>query len=109
MSQINNSFGSGGMSLAMSEAQFAQFFQFLKEQKEKLPIVKAVSYVGEQVGPEPVWVLNEKVQIGSDGQPVHPDKQKFIWLEEAFPFTGISLEQLIPSIKYPLNSNVLQE
>ena len=49
MSQINNSFGSGDMSLAMSEAQFAQFFHFLKEQQEeKLAIVKAVSYVGEQ-------------------------------------------------------------
>ena len=31
MSQINNSFGSGDMSLALNEAQFAQFIQFLKD------------------------------------------------------------------------------
>ena len=106
MAQINNSFRSGGMSLAMSEAQFAQFFQFLKEKVATLPIVKAVSYDGEQSGE--VWVLNRDVHIDKQEHPIQAEDRKFIWLEEAFPITGISLEQLIPTIKYPLNSRVLR-
>ena len=42
MTQINASFGSGGMTLALNESQFALFFQFLKEDVSTIPIVQAV-------------------------------------------------------------------
>ena len=60
------------MSLAMSEAQFAQFFQFLNEKVAILPIVKAVSHVGEQSGT--VWVLNKDVHIDRQGHPIQAEE-----------------------------------
>ena len=69
------------MSLAMSEAQFAQFFQFLKEIKvATLPIVKAVSHVGEQSGA--AWVLNKDVHIDRQGHPIQAEDRKFIHLAQ---------------------------
>ena len=61
MSQINNSFGSGGMSLALNDMQFSLFVQFLKnEGHNALPIRKAVTFVGRQKD-NPVWVLGSNM------------------------------------------------
>ena len=49
MTQINASFGSGGMTLALNDSQFALFFQFLKEDVSTIPIVQAVTHIGGQV------------------------------------------------------------
>ena len=47
MVQLNNSFGSGGMSLAFNKAQFAAFIELLKiEQRQHLAIRKAACTIG---------------------------------------------------------------
>ena len=39
MKQINSSFGSGGMGLALSEVEFASFIMFLKSRDHIMPTV----------------------------------------------------------------------
>jgi hypothetical protein len=78
MQQINNSFGSGGMSLALNEMQFASFFQHLKNNNlhGTLPIKKAASIIGLQVDSnEPVWVLNKDLQLSLDGE-IIPENER---------------------------------
>ena len=50
MAQLNGSFGSGGMSLALNEAQFSSFIQHLKDEGNQtgLPIKKAACNIGLQ-------------------------------------------------------------
>ena len=74
MAQLNNSFGSGGTTLAMSEAQFSLFFQLLKKDVAKLPVAKSTTHVGEQS--EGVWVLNKTTQIDADGDLIAKDIQE---------------------------------
>lgn len=117
MCQLNNSFGSGGMSLAMSEAQFSMFIQYLKNSISKLPIVNAVTHVGEQS--DGVWVFNKTTQINSSGEVTTTEfgeageilvqeNQEYIWLEEAFSDrNSISVDQLIPTITLPTDSGIL--
>lgn len=107
MAQINNSFVSGGMSLALSEAQFSAFIQFLKEDVSNLPIVKAVTHIGEQSSK--VWVLNEDTQIDKDGNVLSEDEKDYIWLKEAFSdnYGNMNIEELIPNVTLPLSTNVL--
>ena len=57
MSQINNSFGSGGMILALNEAQFVQL---LKDDAPSLPI-------RTEVGKQEVCVMGEDLQVNKSG------------------------------------------
>ena len=45
MTQLNNSFGSGGMTLAFNEAQFAAFVQFIKT-VDDIGKYGSTSYIG---------------------------------------------------------------
>ena len=107
MAQLNNSFGSGGMSLALSEAQFSLFFQFLKNDVANLPIVKATTHVGEQS--DGIWVLNKSTQIDGDGELITQENQTYVWLEEAFidKYANLSLSHMVPKVIIPLTSNIL--
>ena len=95
------------MSLALSEAHFSLFIQFLKEDVSSLPIVKAIAHIGEQSSG--VWVLNNSIQIDASGQLINENDREYIWLEEAFSdkYGNIALQQLIPLITIPLNTDVL--
>ncbi len=104
MSQLNNSFGSGGMSLALSEPQFSHFFQYLKGDMSGLPIVKAVNHIGDQG--DGVWVLNKSTHINASGVVVEKCNQEYVWLMEALA-TCISIQSIVPSIQTPLSSNIL--
>ena len=110
MTKLNNSFGSGGMTLALNEAQFSQFFQFLKHNISCLPKVKAVSHVGEQK--DGVWVLNKSTQMNEAGEVIPEASQQYVWLEEAFTEknASISLSQLISEAKIPTpDSSILYQ
>jgi len=48
MSQINSSFGSGGMSLAMNDLQFAAFLLHIKSNQQDMPIGKATCAIRQQ-------------------------------------------------------------
>ena len=95
------------MSLALSEAQFSLFFQFLKKDVANLPIVKATTHVGEQS--DGIWVLNKSIQIDADGEPITQENQTYVWLEEAFidKYANLSLSHLVPKVITPLTSNIL--
>ena len=63
IAQLNNSFGSGGMSLAFNDNQFSLFLQFLKKEAGRnLPIRKAVTVIGKQ-GNSSVWILGRDLHL----------------------------------------------
>ena len=64
MKQINSSFGSGGMALAMTETEFGSFLMFLKSNvpREGIPILKAAAVIGQQPCGK-VWVMGKDVQV----------------------------------------------
>ena len=64
MKQINSSFGSGGMALAMSEAEFQCFILFLKSTTKMngMPIRMAASVIGlQQCGK--ISVFGKDIQV----------------------------------------------
>ena len=79
MGQINNSFGSGGMSLAFNEMQFAAFVQFLKTHNS-VNIRTAATIVGQQSCGQ-VWVMGE-TQIDAEGEVMAPNTSPYIWLDK---------------------------
>lgn len=110
MAGINNSFGSGGMSLAFPDVQFASFIQFLKaESKERLVIQKAVSVIGKQPCKQPVWVLGDDMQINSDGCKILTEEQTHVWLScmIAEQLGNISPKEVLPEICVPLDTAIL--
>ena len=109
LAQINNSFGSGGMSLAFNEAQFALFIQFLKQESaDSLTIRRAVTRIGQQHGIE-LWVLGDGVQIDSLGMLVPEEEQGYIWLEWSIiqGLSHVSMKEVLPKIRLPLSTIVV--
>ena len=109
MTQVNNSFGSGGMSLALNEAQFAIFIQYLKqESRDSLTIRKAVTRIGQQPEKE-LWVLDENVQIDSQGVLVPQSEQVYTWLGWSVQqgLGNVSLKEVLPTILTPLGTTIL--
>ena len=96
------------MSLALSEAQYSQFLQFLKKEGGSLPIRKAVTLVGQQKD-VPVWVLNKDIHINAEGQVVPEEEQQYMWLQETIldSVTCVSLIDVIPQVHLPLGTSVL--
>lgn len=64
MSQINSSFGDGGMSLAMNDVQFSAFLLHIKSKCEEMPIRKAACIIGQQPCGK-VWVLGRDIQVNN--------------------------------------------
>ena len=64
LSQINSSFGSGRMSLAMSDLQFARFILHLKRNQQGMPIRRAACVIGQQPCTN-VWVLGKELQVSN--------------------------------------------
>lgn len=102
MQVLNNSFGSGGMSLAMNDMQFMSFFQFPKNEIGSLPIKKAARTVGLQ--PSGVWILGRDLQFNSFGELIPERERQYIWLEEmmADDLSPISMKEVIPIFNLPL-------
>ena len=109
LAQINNSFGSGGMSLAFNEAQFSMFIQFLKQESANgLNIRRAVTQIGEQPDKE-LWVLGDGIQVNSLGMLVPEEHQVLIWLEWSIAqgLGSITLKEVLPTIVFPLSTTAL--
>lgn len=104
LAQINNSFGSGGMSLALNETQFSSFIQFIKT--DGLPIKKAALIIGLQNNGA-VWVLGKDLHISREGEIIDP---VYTWLDDMISegLYSIRLEEVLPSIKLPLSSSILK-
>ena len=110
MSALNNSFGSGGMSLAFNETQFASFIQFLKDQNSTDMDIKVAAH---NVGLQPcgkVWVLGKSLQIDSDGKEIDATKHSYLWLPDIIPQIGnITMQRLLPTISLPLTTTSLSK
>ncbi|XP_019862513.1 PREDICTED: uncharacterized protein LOC109591165 [Amphimedon queenslandica] len=112
MQQLNNSFGSGGMSLALNEAQFSCFIQFIKNEcMGTLPIKKAATIVGmQQHSDELRYVLGPEIELDVEGKVVKDDDRIYVWLEgilmDKVP-PSIELDEVWPTIKLPINSLIL--
>ena len=79
MSQVNNSFNSGGMSLALNDNQFSSFIQFLKDESlQTLPIRRAADIIGLQDDSNK-WVLGN-LEIDTNGKVVQSDDRQYVWL-----------------------------
>ena len=106
LGQINNSFGSGGMSLALNEAQFSLFIQFLK--KEGLPIKKAILIIGLQNDGK-VWVLGKHLHIDINGEVIDECDHVYTWLNDMIreSLCSVTLEEVLPKITLPLSSAIL--
>ncbi len=108
LSQLYNSFGSGGMSLPINEAQFSSFIQFLKqESRGQLAIKKAVTITGEQPD-HSVWVLSSDLQIDRQGSVVPATDNTYVWMDLAIGerLGSVRLEEFVPTIT-PLDSKIL--
>ena len=99
MAQINNSFGSSGMSMAFNEMQFAGFVQY-----NSVNICTAATIVGQQSCGQ-VWVMGE-IQIDGEGEVMAPNTSPYIWLDKiALGEVGsIATNELLPT---PLSIDVL--
>ena len=109
MAQLNNSFGSGGMSLAFNDNQFSLFLQSLKrEAGRSLPIRKAATVIGRQTD-SAVWVVGKELQINGEGDIIPKSEHVYMWLDETINETlsTICLEEVLPEIVIPLNTTVL--
>ena len=106
IAQLNNSFGSGGMSLAFNDNQFSLFLQFLKKEAGRnLPIRKAVTVIGKQ-GNSSVWVLGRDLQLDAEGEVIPNPEQTYMWLDETIneALTMFGLEEVLPVISLPLGT-----
>lgn len=68
------------MMLALNEAQFASFVQYLKLE-EDISIGSAATIVGQQKCNE-VWVMGRNVQIDGDGNIMPLNTSPYIWLDK---------------------------
>ena len=96
MTQINNTYGSGGMSIAFNDQQFSSFIQFSKGQN-KIDVVTAATFSGEQVCKK-VWVMGSKLQLDSNGEEIPENEYQYMW------YNMHTSTSILPIIKLPLSS-----
>ena len=102
LSQLNNSFGSGGMSLAFNDAQFSSFIQYLKQESMgSLTIRKAVGIIGRQS--YNVWVLGPDIQIDVDGNVIPPNERSHLWMDAIIHdgLCSVAPEEVLPVLLAP--------
>ena len=82
MSQLNATFGSGGMSCSFSDCQLTSFIHFIQRQCEPIPVKEAAMVIGRQPRGD-MWVVNPAVQIDSTGKQISPDESRYVWLDQS--------------------------
>ena len=76
MSQINSSFGSRGMTLALNDVQFSALIQHLKGKQKSLLIKKAACTIGLQPCGK-IWVFAGDVQVWVGSYPCRFNASSF--------------------------------
>lgn len=107
LSQINNTFCSGGMTSSLENNQLVDYFQYLQRSQESLPIKKGVLLTGQQANG--IWVLNEKTFLSPQGEMLRQQETDLVWLNKdvVFETDKIRSIDITPSIKVPLTCDVL--
>ena len=111
MSQLNYSFGSGGMTCGLDTSQLIEFFQHLQRSiPEPLPVKRAILYTGIQ--PDGSCVLNEHTFISPNGELMNPNESPYIWLDKDFIFDSDKIKSVDispPKIVLPLSITPLSK
>ena len=82
MSQINNTYGSGGMSMALNDNQFAAFIQHLKNVHHgELPLQKAAMTIGRQPCGM-TWAFGH-IHVGANGQVIDEKESNYVWIDQS--------------------------
>ena len=108
MLQVNNSFGSGGMTSGLEGGQLVDYFQYLQRSLETpLPVKKAILYTGIQ--PDGSCVINDKTFISPDGILLNAEESDYVWLgkEIFFDSDKIKTIDIAPQIPLPLSTTPL--
>ncbi len=104
MQQINQSFGSGGMSLSFSNRELTEFIQQLQDE-ERLPTKQAAMHIGQQEN-SLVWVLGKSIQISAGEGLLQSVAAPYVWLGSEIVDTNskLSVRDICPIINVPLDS-----
>ena len=110
LSQLNMSFGSGGMTSALDNNHLTEYFQYLQRSHDgPIPIKKAVLIPGLQ--DDGTWVLNHETYISSDGQLLDPNVSEFVWLDRdlLYEYDKVRSADTTPPITLPLSAAPLSD
>lgn len=110
MWQVNQSFGSGGMSSSLENTHLTEYIQYLQRSHDGiLPVKRAVVCTGRQT--DGTWVLNADTFISPDGESISPTETNLVWLDKDLIFENdkVRSADISPVISHPLSTNPLKE
>ena len=110
MAQINQSFGSGGMTSGLDNTQLIEFFQHLQRTiAEPLPIKKVVIHTGMQ--PDGSCIINKNTFVSSDGTLMDCDNSQYTWLDKDLISDGDKIRSvdISPNIVHPLSNEPIRD
>ncbi len=108
MSQINLSFGSGGMSLSFNNKELTDFVQQLQNESD-IPTKQAALHSGCQMG-SLVWVFG-KTQVSATEGVLSQESAPYVWLGLEMLLdekSKLSVRDICPTISLPLNASPLK-
>ena len=106
MTQLNYSFGEGGLTCGFNDFQLAEYVQQKIRNSGKLPKIKAVKQVGIQKNG--TWVLGPKVYIDASGNLLDPSMSRFVWISHLYEGEGIANAHDACDIHLPLSIDPLR-
>ena len=110
MAQLNQSFGSGGMTSGLDTTQLIDFFQHLQRAvSEPLAIKKAVMHTGMQ--PDGSCIMNKNTFVSSAGILLDFDDSQYTWLDKDLINDGDKIRSIdiAPHIVHPLSNDRISD
>ena len=105
MAQLNQSFGSGGMTSGLDTTQLIEFFQHLQRAvAEPLAIKKAVTHTGMQ--PDGSCIINKNTFVSSGGALMDCDNSQYTWLDKDLISDADKIRSIdiSPNVVHPLSN-----
>ena len=109
MNQVNQSFGSGGMTSALESIALIEYFQYLQRSHEgPIPIKRGVLVPGFQE--DGSCILNESTFIDPSGVLLDPESTDFVWLSRdlVHETSKVRSKDITPVIVTPLTAEPLR-
>ncbi len=111
MSQLNRSFGSGGMTSALESNTLIEYVQYLQRchSESNIPIKKGVLIPGFQQNG--TCVLNSETFIDANGDLLDPKETDLVWLSRdlVHETSKVTAKDITPLIVHPLSEDPLLE
>ena len=108
MNQVNQSFGSGGMTCTLENIALIEYFQYLQRSHEgPIPIKKGILVPGFQ--DDGTCILNDSTFIDPSGVLLDPECTDFVWLSRdlVHETSKIRSKDITPQIVHPLTAEPL--